>query len=49
MDVKLMQMYRLIQHMHDRKGDRLVSRIDDQPDILLREVDLAETRSSSAR
>jgi hypothetical protein len=39
MHVKLMQMYRLIQHMHKRKGDRFVVLINGYPDVLVRQVD----------
>ena len=40
MHVKLVQMHRLIQQMHNRKGNRLVVRIDRHPDIFVPEIDV---------
>ena len=40
MHIKLMQMHRLVEQMHNRKGDWLVVRIDRHPDVFLREIDL---------
>jgi hypothetical protein len=44
MHVKLVQMHRLSEQMHNRKGDRQIRLFDRHPDILVIEVSLVGER-----